>query len=298
MFGRKTKPTSITVSSSSMSLLTSLIKTSDMSSTSTHKRKISSTSWRVKNNGVDERDQIDKEKIKQGRKEGKRIKIMEEKVKRYNDMMSKVNYITSNTCDINNNDESNNDESLIDWSSKRSTPPTSLTTKTPEEYQKIIDEYGRTVQVEVGSTAWCTWAAKQGRESQINSIWSDNNTTYSDDNNATTGYSNRGYYGPPSTTSSASGSTYYENDKADKSDLNSNKAMTTTEKMHLKIVEEETKRAKKEKKKEGKGEDIRVYASAVVLPEEKNKDFKMGKGKKERMKELMELKKRKLEGKK
>lgn len=213
-------------------------------------------------------------------------------------MMSKVNDITSNTCDVNNNDESNNDESLIDWSSKRSTPPTSSTTKTPEEYQKIIDEYGRTVQVEVGSTAWCTWAAKQGRESQINSIWSDNNTTYSDDNNATTGYSNRGYYGPPSTTSSASGSTYYENDKADKSDLNSNKAMTTTEKMHLKIVEEETKRAKKEKKKEGKGEGIRVYASAVVLPEEKNKDFKKGKGKKERMKELMELKKRKLEGKK
>lgn len=252
----------------------------------------------MKNDGVDERDQIDKEKIKQGRKEGKRIKIMEEKVKRYNDMMSKVNDITSNTCDVNNNDESNNDESLIDWSSKRSTPPTSSTTKTPEEYQKIIDEYGRTVQVEVGSTAWCTWAAKQGRESQINSIWSDNNTTYSDDNNATTGYSNRGYYGPPSTTSSASGSTYYENDKADKSDLNSNKAMTTTEKMHLKIVEEETKRAKKEKKEEGKGEGIRVYASAVVLPEEKNKDFKKGKGKKERMKELMELKKRKLEGKK
>ena len=299
MFGRKTKPVPINVSKDSMNLLSSLV------SNGGHKRKISTTSLKVKNNGVEERANVDrltamKEKEKRrgakGKeaKEAKRIKIMEEKAKKYDMMLQNAKK------GFEHNDEhaehaGADSESLINWSSKVQSQ------KSPDseiEYQKIIDEFGRTISVPVGSTEWCTWVAQQGRESQISDIWKDSIGYVP--HSSETDYATRGHYGPPSSSSNFSSFNEHSNDKADASDLNSNKAMSASEKACLKIVEEETKvmrsKVKAEKDNEGR-EGIRVYADAVVLPEEKGvKGVKIkGKSKAEKLREIMELKKKKMD---
>ncbi|GMH72104.1 hypothetical protein TrVE_jg6281 [Triparma verrucosa] len=295
MFGRKTKPVPINVSKDSMNLLSSLV------SNGGHKRKISTTSLKVKNNGVEERANVDLTAMKEKRrgakgKEAKRIKIMEEKAKKYDQMLQNA----KKGFEHNDEHAGADSESLINWSSKvtQTTSPPQKSSDSEIEYQKIIDEFGRTISVPVGSTEWCTWVAQQGRESQISDIWKDSIGYVPHDSQSD--YANRGHYGPPSSSVNFGSFNEHSNDKADASDLNSNKAMSASEKACLKIVEEETKvmrsKVKAEKDNEGR-EGIRVYADAVVLPEEKGvKGVKIkGKSKAEKLREIMELKKKKMD---
>ncbi|GMI34061.1 hypothetical protein TrCOL_g1556 [Triparma columacea] len=149
---------------------------------------------------------------------------------------------------------------------------TSANDEHEKEYSKAIDEFGRTVYLEVGSRQWCVWAARQGRQHQMTSIWEEE------------------------------GSSAVEGDFEKTSD----EVRREQEKQALIRAHEETevirqiKRAKREIVDSKGGDGIRVYNPTVALPGREVGDYNARKvedpklDKKETKKErLMRLKKEK-----
>ena len=197
-----------------------------------------------------------------------------------------------------NNDGVGCEDGLIDWSAKKGKEESG----NEVEKHKIIDEFGRTVWVDVGSREWVDYCSWRGRQAMVEEL------NY--DGGGGEGYTGRSkprygdeYYGTDthSNTITGGGGVYQGRGwEKEEEERVMREVREETEKGRLEVRARRIAEAAAGVGGKGMLEGVRVHAPVVELPEEEraglaenDRGKKRVKNREERMKELLEMKKRK-----